>query len=281
LARIDPRLVAILVSSVILSTLLVLTLIKPRGEQALLLLGNEYPEAIPKRPHSIGLANELSYVVMATREFEEVELRFSSLYEKDPGINVSTPVDPMEFPMIATLDERVKYLGGEVVRLETTAEVGGVEFEATIIDFSDFLEYFNDEVSLSVLPTVYVILSRDGEVKYFEGSSTFFLDAVENINYLSTARNEEKIEYFKEGQMLKEGLVISDSKRDGVLTYEDVQMDERFSVTFQIDIEEDGLRQILDWTPDAHFIELVQGYADGSRELVLLNVISRGLSDEE
>ena len=281
MARIDPRLVAILVSSVILSTLLVLTLIKPRGEQALLLLGNEYPEAIPKRPYSIGLANELSYVVMATREFEEVEFRFSSLYEKDPGVNVSTPVDPMEFPMIAILDERIRALGGSVVALETSAEVGGEEYDATVIDFSGFLEYFNDEVSLSALPTVYVILSKEGDIRYFEGTSAFFLDAVENINYLSTSRNEDKVEYFKEGQMLKEGLVISDSKRNGILKYDDVQRDERFSVTFQIDIQEDGLRQILDWSPEAHFIELVQGYADGSRELVLLNVISRGLSDED
>jgi hypothetical protein len=278
MARIDPRLIAILVSSVILSTVLVLTLIKPRGEQALILLGNEFPESIPKRPYSIGLENELSYVVMATRDFEEVELRFSSLYEKDPGVNVS---DPLEYPLISDLLTRIGALGGEVDVLETTAELGGEEYDATVIDFSGFLGYFNDETSLSVLPTVFVILSKGDETRYFEGSSTFFLDQLENMNYLSTARNEEKIEYFKEGQMLKEGLVISDAERDGILRYEDVRRDERFSVTLQIDIFEDGLRQILTWTPDQHFIELVQGYSDGKRELVIINVIARGLSDEE
>lgn len=280
MARMDPRLVAILLSSVILSTLLVLTLIKPMEEQALLILGNEYPEAIPKRPYSMGLENELSYVVMATREFEEVELRFSSLYEKDPGINVSTPVDPMDFPLIRDLHERVGAIGGEVEFLETSAEIGGEDWDARVVDFSTFLEYFNDEASLSVLPTVYVILSRGGEVRYFEGSSTFFLEALENIDYISTARNDEKVEYFEEGQMIGEGLVISDSSRDGILRYEDVIRDERFSVTLQMDIPEDSLRQILDWTPDDHFIELVQGYADGKRELLIINVFARGLPDE-
>jgi len=276
----DPRLVAILLSSVILSTLLVLTLIKPRGEQPLLLLGNEYPEAIPKRPYSIGLENELSYVIMATREFELVEMRFSSLYEKDPGINVSTPVDPMEFPVVAELNDRVEALGGEVEVIEATADIGGEEWDARIIDFSTFLEYFNDDVSLSVLPTVYMILSREDEIRYFEGSSTFFLDGMENIDYISTARNEEKLEYFEEGQMISGGLVVSNSSRDGVLRYEDVERDERFSVTLQMDIEEDGLRQILDWTPDEHFVELVQVYADGTRELLIINVFARGLPDE-
>jgi hypothetical protein len=60
-----------------------------------------------------------------------------------------------------------------------------------------------------------------------------------------------------------------------------VGTDERFSVTLQIDIFEDGLRQILDWTPDQYLIELVQGYADGNRELVIINVLARGLPDEE
>lgn len=280
MARMDPRLVAILISSVILSTLLVLSMIKPGGEKALLLLGNEYPEAIPKRPYSIGLENELSYVIMATREFELVEMRFSSLYEKDPGINISTPVDPMEFPMVRNLNDRIEALGGEVEVLDATAEIGDEEWDARIIDFSTFLEYFNNEVSLSVLPTVYVILSREGEVRYFEGSSTFFLEGLENVDYISTARNEEKVEYFEEGQMIGGGPVISDSSHDGILRYEDVERDERFSVTLQMDIEEDGLRQILDWTPDDHFIELVQVYADGSRELLVMNVFARGLPDE-
>jgi hypothetical protein len=125
-----------------------------------------------------------------------------------------------------------------------------------------------------------MILSREDEVRYLEGSSTFFLDGMENIDYISTARNEEKLEYFEEGQMISGGLVVSNSSRDGVLRYEDVERDERFSVTLQMDIEEDGLRQILDWTPDEHFVELVQVYADGTRELLIINVFARGLPDE-
>ncbi len=280
--RIDPRLITIMVSSVILSTLIVLTLIEPKEEDALLLLGNEYPEAFLKRPYSLGMDTGLSYVFMATKDFEEVELRFSSLYEKDPGVNLSMPVNPSDVPVIARLQKEVAGLGGEMEVIEASADVGDAIYDSVLIDFSRFMEAFNDDAAISSLPLVFAFLTRGGEVRYFEGSPGFFLDAEENLDYLSTACNEEKLEYFREGQMLREDAPkISEAPRDGVLVYEDVEMDDRFTVTLHFDMVEDALRHIVEWSPDTHMMELVRGYVDGKLELILLNVAGRGLKDEK
>jgi hypothetical protein len=183
--RIDPRLVTIMISAVILSTLLVLTIIKPKEEDALLLIGKEHLDAIVKRPISIGRDAEVSYTFMATRDFERVELRFSSLYERDPGVSISRPASRDAFPNMALMEARVVALGGEGEVIERQAEVNGSSYQATIVDYSRFLEVFSDGSMLSKLPLVFVILESGDEVRYFEGRSCFFLDPEDNLEYLT------------------------------------------------------------------------------------------------
>lgn len=278
--RIDPRLVTIMVSAVILSTLLVATLTGSRGEESLLVLGNEYPEAIVKRSSSIGIDSSFSFTFMATHDFEKVVLRFSSLWEKDLGMNLSQPISPMSmdiFPSIDLMGRQVALLGGEAEIIEETVEIDDRSYDATIIDFSRFLEVFTDSSMLSKLPLTFVILVRDDEIRYFEGYPCFFMDAPNTLEYLTTSRNEEKQEYFRAGRMLKQVSDISSAPLDGVLVYQDVARDERFSVAFNIDIPEDGLRQIVQWYPDVHVMELVRGYVDGELETILIDVVPRGL----
>jgi hypothetical protein len=59
--------------------------------------------------------------------------------------------------------------------------------------------------------------------------------------------------------------------------FEDVTRDERFTVSFQIDIMEDGLRQITEWLPDTYMIGLARGYVDGELEKTDVIVLPRGV----
>lgn len=276
----DPKLSTIMASCVILSTLVVLTIVSPREEDAILLIGNEYPASMLKYPANMGMDTELSYSLMPTSDYERLELRFSCLYEKDLGVNLSSPVDLEEYPLITTLKEAIEPIGGEPHVMDVTTELGDQIYDARVVDFSRYLSVFNSPSMISTLPVVFVILRDDGEVRYFEGSPGFFLDGDENLDYLSISRNGNKTEYFREDEMIRETPEISEAPQDGVLVFDDVRADERFSVTFSVDIAGDALRHIVDWTYQDHFAVLVQGYADGKLELVLVNVMSRGLGDE-
>lgn len=275
--RVDPRLATIIVSSVILSTLLVATIVKPKAEDALLVLGNEYPQALVKRAPAVGLDSELSFSFMATRDFERVELRFSSLYEKDLDANISSSVSLRELPNVAEVAGYVAALGGDGEMMEKDIEINGTRYEATILDFSRFLEAFNNGSMMSTLPLVFAMLVRGDEVRYFEGCPGFFMEAEQNLQYLTISRGDDKKEYVRSGTMLKEVPRISDAPRDGVLVFDTVKRDERFSVSFTIDIPDDGLRQIVTWLPDKHLLELVRGYSDGVLEVVLVDPMQRGV----
>jgi len=277
LPRIDPRLGAIIASSVILSTLLVATIVKPKEEDALLVLANEYPLALVKRAQAMGLDSELSFSFMATRDFERVELRFSSLYEKDLGANASGSVDLRDLPNVAKLESYVAALGGYAEIIERDAELNGTRYRATIADFSRFLEAFNNRSMMSKLPLVFAMLVRGDQVRYFEGYPGFFMEPERSLQYLTISRGTEKKEYVRPGTMLKQLPRISEAPADGVLVFEAVKRDERFSVSFTIDIPEDGLRQIVTWAPERYLIELVTGYCDGALEAVLMDPMQRGV----
>lgn len=275
--RVDPRLATILASSVILSTLLVATIVKPKAEDALLVLGNEYPQALVKRAPAVGLDSELSFSFMATRDFERVELRFSSLYEKDLDANLSGSISLHELPNIAKVEGYVAALGGDAEVMDEDVELNGTRYRATILDFSRFLEAFNNGSTLATLPLVFAILVKGDEVRYFEGCPGFFMEAEQNLQYLTISRGDDKKEYIRSGTMLKEVPRISDAPQGGILIFETVKKDERFSVSFTIDIPDDGLRQIVTWVPERHLLELVQGYSDGKREVLLVDPMQRGV----
>jgi hypothetical protein len=281
LPRMDPRLVTIMVSCVILSTLLVVSIVRPAEEAPLLLLSNEFPEAIPKRPNSIGLESEISYVIMATRDFEEVEIRHTCLWEKDPGIDLPPNPEPASLPIVQRLEAEVEALGGEMEVIELRVELSGKEYTGKVADFSRFLEAFNEGDSLSALPLTFVILTHGDDTRYFEGSPCFFLEEEFTLDYLSLSRGENKTEYFQEGQMMGETLGISEAPAGGILTFRDVSRDERFSTILQVDIPEDALRQITEWTPEVHLLELVRCHGDGRLVLTIANPFTRGLSVEE
>ncbi len=275
--RIDPRLATIMASSVILSTLLVATIVKPKAEDALLVLGNEYPQALVKRAPAVGLDSELSFSFMATRDFERVELRFSSLFEKDLDANVSASISLHELPNVAKVEGYVTTLGGDAEMMEADIELNGTRYEATILDFSRFLEAFNNGSMMATLPLVFAMLVRGDEVRYFEGCPGFFMEAEQSLQYLTISRGDDKKEYIRSGTMLKEVPRTSEAPRDGVLVFDTVKRDERFSVSFTIDIPEDGLRQIVTWVPERHLLELVQGYSDGERAVLLVDPMQRGV----
>jgi len=262
---------------VILSTLLVATIVKPKAEDALLVLGNEYPQALVKRAPAVGLDSELSFSFMATRDFERVELRFSSLYEKDLDANLSGSISLHELPNIAKVEGYVAALGGDAEVMDEDVELNGTRYRATILDFSRFLEAFNNGSTLATLPLVFAILVKGDEVRYFEGCPGFFMEAEQNLQYLTISRGDDKKEYIRSGTMLKEVPRISDAPQGGILIFETVKKDERFSVSFTIDIPDDGLRQIVTWVPERHLLELVQGYSDGKREVLLVDPMQRGV----
>jgi hypothetical protein len=169
---IDPRLVTILVASLIVSTLLVATIIR-HDEEPLLLLDNEFPEAIDRvAVMDLGL----TFSLMATRDLERLELRFSCLYERDPEVYISLPISMDVIPNVARLMQEIELLDGEVGAIEGTAMIDNQVYDAMIMDFSLFLENFNDEPMLVEVPLIFAILTRDEEVRYFEGSPGFFLD---------------------------------------------------------------------------------------------------------
>ncbi len=275
--HVDPRLVTIMISCVILSSLLVVTLIVPKAEEALVLLGNEFPGAILKEAAARGLEARFALALMASRDFDRVEIRVSALYQKPFEGNISAAPSLEDLPSVIRFRDHVQALGARPTEIRTNAEINGTVYDAIIMDFSMCLEPFTDASMRSTLPLVFVLLTRPGEAIFFEGSPCFFMDPLTTLEYVEIRRSEDSREYHRSGKLLKPGLDMSGIPMDGVLVFEGVREDERFGVSFLVDIPADGLPQIVSWRPDVYMMELIQAYADGGLELVLVNIAPRGV----
>lgn len=277
MAGIDPRLVSILVTAVILSTLIVLTIFEFEETEDILLLRNQYPEIFVKKSAQKGVDTSFSFAVISGRKLGEMELRFASLYEKEPGYDwselTSEPTaDVVDFAehikTIEVMRERTESLGGSPEIIVRSLVINETRYDAVLYDFSRFLGLFCNSVQeLSEWPSLFLVLKANRTVRYFEGRTGFFLGAPQTLDYLLISKDGNRSEYI--------GFDL-ESAPIGILRYEDLEKDQKISVIFEVQVEVEELPEIPLGATERLVIQVVEGYADGNLTLLQVKGIPIG-----
>ena len=273
--RVDARLVAIMASAVILSTLVVATVFRAARPEEITVLRSKCPEVFVKDSTQKGIDTSFSFGAIAGRDMKELELRFNLLYEEPPTYEEGwepderTDLDEIvsRIPIIASLIERVAALGGDYERIERDLEINGTWYQAQIYDFSRFLGIFSDDDALSMWVSSFAVLKRGSRVRFFKGRTGFFLDQADVLDYLMISYNEDKTEYLA-SEMGKAPY--------GIMVHEDAEKDDKVSVIFEVLVSYEEIPEIPLGKPERALLQLVKGYADGNLSLVLVNDVALG-----
>jgi hypothetical protein len=266
----DKRLGVILAVAVILSTLIVLTIFRAREPDDLTVLRNKFPELFIKESAQKGIDISFSFAAISGRASRELELRFSILYEGPPrydddawmpeGMALTEIVS--HIPMIADLESRVDAMGGEVEVLEEEVEVNGTLYEGVFYDFSRFLGLFNGDWELSRWISMFAVLKKGDQVRFFQGRTGFLLEQEEVVEYLTISHGENKTDY------------VGANKGDapnGILRYSDYGKDEKVSVLFGVQADTDSIMEIPMGASDRLILQIIKGYTDASLSAFIVN----------
>jgi len=276
LSSLDRRLAAILGIAVILSTLLVLTIFNAKRPADITLLRTGCPEIFVKESAQKGIDTTFSFAAVSGRDLRELDLRFSVLYEKaptyapegwQPSSNVSLEEIASHIPSISILKSKINGFGGEFNTVERKVEVNGTAYDVLFYDFSPFMALFCDDRDLSQWTSMFALLRRGDELRFFEGRSGFFLDQANSVKYLMVARGENKTEYV--GKKVANGPF-------GILKYQDYPKNEQVSVIFEVMVSSDALPELPMGAKGQLLLQVIQGYADGSEKLFRVNGIPMG-----
>ena len=272
----DRRLASILAVAAILSTLLVFTVFRVSKPEDLTVLRNNYPDFFVKEAAQKGLDLVFSFGLISGRQIDELELRFSSLYERAPVFN---PADwePEEdtslgevashIPCISYLLDKAEKMGWEVHPIRVQVEANSTRYEGIVYDFSRLLGLFCDDETLSRSISVFAILKTGTQIRLFEGSTGFFLSQDDVVNYVTIAVGENKTDYV--------GREVSKAPF-GILRFTDFPKDQKVSVIFEVDVGSEELPQIPMGESNLILLQLVCAYVDGSRVMSVVNPIPIG-----
>ncbi len=274
---IDSRLYTILAVAVIMSTLVVATIFRADKPEEIAILRNKKPEMFIKEAAQKGVESSFSFSCISGREMGQMELRFSVLAEKEPiydpdwvpGEETSAAETANHIVTLVSILSTMERLGAEPPIIQRAMEVNGTEYDAAIYDFSRILELFcSSRRGLSKSISVFAVLKKGEEVRYFEGRTGFFLDQVNSLDYLTVRRGENRSEYV--------GDELEDSPF-GILRYSDFPKDEEISVIFEVQVEVDAIPEIPLGVTDRLVLQMIQGYADGDLSMFVLNGMPVGL----
>ncbi len=277
MSRVDRRLVSIMLSAVILSSLLVFTFVKPRGEASILVLTNRHPEVIVKKAASKGIDSEFSVTLMATVPFDVLELKFYTLFERTLPPNLTNPESLEEIPRVSMMVKIAKDLGWEPEVIETEGQLGDETYDLYVMDFSDLLATFNNASMLSAVPLVFALVRNASSVRYLEGYAGFFPEANRTLEYISISRGEKKWEQYRRRVPRETGLKIGGLPLDGRIIFENVSRDEQVSVTFDVDIPDECLPEVVEWSSQVLAMEVVIVKGDGDIATVIADLARRGV----
>jgi len=276
LPRSDPRLVAIVITSLVVSTLAVLTIFRLPQPDDLALLTNDYPDVFVKESAQKGIETSFALSAISGRDLSELELRFSVLYERLPPFD---PVDwqpeesssledvALHLPAITLMKSEVTSLGGEYEVLRKQVAINGTVYDGLFFDFSRFMGVFDDDATLSRYISMYGVLKKGTEVRFFEGRTGFFLAQDEVVEYLSIAVAGNKTEYVGEQvRMAPFGIV-----RQGPL-----RKNSKVSVIYEVLSRLESLPEIVPGARNLVLLQVAKGYADGDLALFVVNPIPLG-----
>ena len=272
----ERRLASILAVAVILSTLLVFTVFRVSKPQELTVLRNSYPDFFVKEAAQKGVDLVFSFGVVSGRKIHDLQLRFYSLYEvpvvflpSDWEPDEATPLQEVasHIPSISFLLMKAKDMNWEVHPERTEVEANSTSYDAVVYDFSRLLGIFCDDRTLSGSISVFAILRRGKELRLFEGSTGFFLSQENVVNYVTITVGENKTDYV--GKRVRNAPF-------GILRFADFPKDRKLAVIFEVDVASDQLPQIPMGESNRMLIQLISGYADGSRKICILNPIPIG-----
>jgi len=276
LLRGDPKLVAILVTSLIVSTLAVLTVFRISQPDDLSCLTNDYPDLFVKESAQKGIETSFSFSAISGRELEELELRFSVLYERSPPFDTADwqpdEADTLEdvvphLPAVAMMKSEVSSLGGESEVLRKEVDINGTPYDGLFFDFSRFMGIFDGDQMLSRYISMYAILKKGSTVRFFEGRTGFFLAQDDVVEYLSISAAGNKTEYV--GERVAEAPL-------GILRYADLPKDSKISVIYEVLADLESIPEIVPGAKDRLLLQMTKGYADGDLALFVANPVPLG-----
>ncbi len=165
--RADPRLVAIVITSLVVSTLVVLTVFRISQPDDLACLTNDYPDLFVKESAQKGIETSFSFSAISGRALEELELRFSVLYERSPPFDTvdwhpdesATLNDVvLHLPSVEMMKSEISSLGGEFEVLRKEVDINGTRYYGLFFDFSRFIGIFDSDAMLSKHISMYAVL---------------------------------------------------------------------------------------------------------------------------
>lgn len=274
--RADPRLVAIVITSLVVSTLVVLTVFRISQPDDLACLTNDYPDLFVKESAQKGIETSFSFSAISGRALEELELRFSVLYERSPPFDTvdwqpdeSATLDDVviHLPAVEMMKSEVSSLGGEFEVLRKEVDINGTRYDGLFFDFSRFMGIFDSDAMLSEHISMYAVLKRGREVRFFEGRTGFFLAQDDVIEYISISVAGNKTEYV--GEAVGEAPF-------GILRCPRLPKDSKVSVIYEVLSELESIPEIVPGAKDRVLLQIVKGYADGDLALFVANPIPVG-----
>ncbi len=273
--KIDRGFVGVLLIAVVISTMVMGFVTVEKADVGLEIIKNKYPATLKT---SVQERHTFVINVIARKDHEEVKLKFAVLRVADA---------PLADPNITkregvTLDE----IAADIAPVKTCLSAGksspvgferqmlefyynGTDVEALLYDFAEVVAAGHSVPDMSLAPTTFLLwVDEDDQLKYFQGSSDFFLNRNESMESLVVSYNDEETTYrsAKEVTGSVDIPTIAEGPVLGTVKYEDVQKDDRMYVMFAINSlsvpEHDGM------------IQLVRVYGDGELVAFEANSIS-------
>jgi hypothetical protein len=286
---IDKRMAGLALVSLILATLIMITIARENVEAPIEVFQNEFP------PQMASGRSTFRFALVARESFENVQIRFSILWEKspefkelvDPGkeFNTSSKAEDVldNIVKLSWLRNETSLLRIEPEVFDLTVNLGdGAPDRILIHDYSSIIDSLSGRQAMLGAPLTYAaILDENGEEYYMEGASGFFVNPTENVLSLMISRNDQEQNYFPIDQIWEGSnrLPIQEAPEGGILDYADVEKDDRFNVIFTTENRDKppGFGFVLG--PDKKdfgYIQMIRVYLDGELyDQPILNVVTR------
>lgn len=109
-----------------------------------------------------------------------------------------------------------------------------------------------------------------------EGYPGFFPEANKTLEYISISRGDKRWEMYRRHLPRETGLEISRLPLDGRVAFRNVSSDEEVGVTFDVDIPDESLPQVMEWSSEKLAMELILVKGEGKGEVTITDLARRG-----
>lgn len=282
---VDSSLAAIIAIVLITSALIVLTIAKEDVEERYVILKNEFPERL-KAQASLTSSEEMgfSFGILLREDFTSVEIQYSILSQGELPSPTNASMDGGLEDVVASVPAvsmLVNETGNDIVpyhKKEVEAEHGDEQLEGLFFDFPVVRMYTDPSLSSGVR-TSFLFLENGEEVLYFQGCSDFFFNRLgglfgfilpdgtpvrSTIEELRIWRDEEATSYTSAAVVPSGWKDIYESPDFGIVTFEDVKKNEKFSVDFTVETPE---------RPAGMLAQVIRVFADGELLHLQINLI--------